>query len=154
MNRIFILVVLAITITSCRTTGYWRVFNISPETPEEKTYLESVWKTPLELKVTNEEAEVTWGRIQSFIGKYSTVKIQVATDYVIQTYNVEYEQFGYYVTKTPDVSDTTFSIRCVTEPTPPSLWEGYDYSKQAELNAHILAFYALTGELMTKFIKQ
>lgn len=134
---------------------YWETYLITPETPDEKNYLKNVLATPLEFSVKNEEAEIIWGRIQSFIGKYSSVKIQIATAYVIQTYNTEYEEFGYYVTKTTGLSATTFSIRCITEPTPEDLWTGgYDYSKQAELNGHILAYYALTNEVMPKFIKR
>jgi len=53
-------------------------------------YLKAVWSAPLDFTVPNREEEIVWGRIQSFIGKYSTVKIQVATDYVVQTYNTKY----------------------------------------------------------------
>lgn len=151
---IIILVLLSIINFYCRS-GYIKTFIIFPETQIEKDYIEKVWATPLEFRVPNNKEEIIWGRIQSFIGKYSSVKIQVATDYVVQTYNADYGQFGYYVTRTPDISETSFSIRCITNPKPEKLWSGeYDYSQQAELNAHILAHYALTNELMPKFIKQ
>lgn len=128
------------------------MFDIPPETPEEEEYLKLVWATPLDFLVPNEKAETTWARIQGFIGKYSTKKIQIATDYVVQTYNAEYEEFGYTATRTPDVTHNKFSVRCQTV-----LIKSFhkdDYSKQAELHGHILAFYAITGEVMPRFIKQ
>jgi hypothetical protein len=32
-------------------------------------------------------AETVWGRIQSFISKYSSMRIQISTEYTISTYN-------------------------------------------------------------------
>jgi len=149
------LLILFLSIISCATRYNLKIFQISPENQEEEDYLKEVWSTPLDFTVANKDSEIVWGKIQAFIAKYSSVKIQVATDYVVQTYNTEYGQFGYYVSRNPDVDETTFSIRCITEPEPEDPWDGgFDYSKQAELNAHILAYYALTNEIMTKFIKQ
>ena len=137
---------------SCASIEYDPQFNIPPENPEEEAYLRLVWATPLDFLVSNEKAETAWARIQGFIGKYSTMKIQVATGYVVQTYNAEYEQFGYTATKTPDVTHTKFSVRCQTILT--NSFTRTDYTKQAELHGHILAYYAITGEVMPRFIKQ
>jgi len=149
-QRCIFLCVLLFLFFSCYKVN--PLFDIPPETPEEEAYLENVWATPLDFLVPNEKAETVWARIQGFIGKYSTMKIQIATDYVVQTYNAEYEEFGYTATKTPDVTHTKFSVRCQTVLT--NSFSLTDYSKQTELHGHILAYYAITGEVIPRFIKQ
>jgi hypothetical protein len=109
---------------------------------EEMSYLERVMKTPLVFTVRNEKAEIVWGRIQSYIGKYSPLKIQVAEDYVVQTYD-SWVYVSYRATRTPGETETEFSIK---------RWsKSFDATDR---NAHILAYYALTGELMPRLIKR
>lgn len=151
-SAILLLYLSYLTWTSCTSIEYDPLFEIPPETPKEEEYLKLVWATPLDFLVSNEKAETAWARIQGFIGKYSTMKIQIATDYVVQTYNAEYEEFGYTATKTPDVTHTKFSVRCQTISI--RSFHKTDYSKQAELHGHILAYYAIKGDVMPKFIKQ
>jgi hypothetical protein len=103
----------------------------------EKGWLKKVMSTPLIFSVPNEKAEIVWGRIQSFIGTFSPLKIQVATDYVIQTYSGD---FAYSATRTPGETETMFSVICSVE----AGWFGN--ANKAELNSHILAYTALTGE--------
>jgi len=156
MKKALIFIIILLTPIGCARWGYLKIYQIPPETPEEEEYLQNVWETPIDFNISNKSELITWGRIQSWIGKYSTLKIQVATDFVVQTYGAEYGQFGYHATRTPDVTETRFSIRCLTIPKPEKeFWSvDYDYSKQADLNAHILAYFALTGEVNPRFIKQ
>lgn len=110
-------------------------------TREEADYVLAVKRFPLEFEITKDEADEAWGRAQSFIGKYSSMKLQTVTDYVIQTYNpgsTDYK-FGYYVTKTPLGDNTQFSIQCICN----NWFAGDDRNR----NAHILAWYIKTGEL-------
>ncbi len=81
----------------CATTSMLKL------TPEEQTYLEKAKAFPLEFTIAKSEADEAWGRAQSFIGRFSSMKLQTVTDFVIQTYNPGSGDvnFGYYVTKTP-----------------------------------------------------
>jgi hypothetical protein len=93
---------------------------------------------PLHFAIPNNEAELAWGRAQSYIGRFSSMKLQVATDYVIQTYNPESAwEFGYTATRTPGINHALFDVGCQTGGT-----LGAD---EAEQNAHIFAYYIKTG---------
>jgi hypothetical protein len=73
---------------------------------EEITYLERAWGTPLVFTAPKEEAEEIWGRIQSFIGRYSSTKIRIVTDYVIETYEpIGFFDYGYHAVRTPKGDD-------------------------------------------------
>jgi hypothetical protein len=77
------------------------------------------------------------------------MKLQVTTDYVIQTYNPNQNdagiEYGYDVTKTPSGADVQFDVQCSTN----NMFEG----GQAAQNAHILAYYMATGQLLTFAIR-
>jgi len=114
--------------------------------PEEQTYLGSALSFPLEFIISNNEADVAWGRTQSFIGKFSSMKLQMVTDYVIQTYNPRSgdTDFGYYVTKTPLGDKVQITVQCNT---------GNQFRlEDAKNNAHIFAYYIKTGALSPRLI--
>lgn len=73
----------------------------------------------------NALAGEAWGRAQVFVQKYSSMKIQTVSDYVIETYNTPNTRdvslsgincsFAYSFTRSPNRdSTTTFSIECRT----------------------------------------
>lgn len=132
MRRIAALGPLVFLGTSCVTLS-----------PEQKAYVDTVMRQPTTFRVSKAQAEETWGRGQSFIGQHSSMKIQVATDYVLQTYNPSDQSYGidygYYLTRTPAGEDVGFNVRCLTN----NMFAGGD----ANRNAHILAHYMVTGEL-------
>ena len=118
-------------------------------TPEEQAFLNKANAFPLEFIVSNEDAEMAWGRAQSFIGRFSSMRLQTITDYVIQTYNPSSSgvAYAYYVTKTPLGDSTQFNVTCNTG----NLFAMAD----AQSNAHILAYFMNTGELANpKVIKK
>jgi hypothetical protein len=117
-------------------------------TPEETAYLQAVMDSPLTFRVPRASAEDTWGRISAWIGRYSSMKIQTASDYIIETFNPGNwgAQFGYRVNRSPLEGEMEFSITCETNSS--------GEEKAATRNAHILAYYARTGEVMEKFIRR
>jgi hypothetical protein len=123
-------------LTGCATTSMLKL------TPEEQTYLEKAKAFPLEFTIPKSEADEAWGRAQSFIGRFSSMKLQTVTDFVIQTYNPGSGDvdFGYYVTKTPMGDKVQITVQCNTG----NMFAGAD----ANTNAHILAYYIKTGELV------
>lgn len=145
MNKVFLIFV-CFLLTGCAAFAIPKY--LTNPTPEESLYMEKVRDQPLEFEISESDVKTAWGRAQSFIGQYSSMKIQIATDYVIQTYNPTFDglnrSFGYYVTKTPMGDNAKISIRCLGEP--PNTFDGKPFPT-VELNAHILAHYIKTGEL-------
>lgn len=111
-------------------------------TPEQQAKLADVDKFPLEFRASKPESVDAWGRAQSFIGRFSSMQIQIATDYAIQTYVPPDTRlmYGYNVTKTPAGEDVSFEVQCFCGNI---LGTGH-----AVRNAHILAYYMKTGELV------
>lgn len=137
-----------LTLTGCGI-GIFAIPNyFTNPTPDERLYMEKVRAQPLEFEISEIEAKTAWGRAQSFIGQYSSMKLQIVTDYVIQTYNPTFDayrrNFGYYVTKTPIGNNVKISVQCLGEPPKTEYGEPFP---TIELNAHILAHYIKTGEL-------
>ncbi len=113
----------------------------TPVSPEIQAYDEIVRAQPRNFTIPTSEAEEAWSRAQQFIGTYSGYKIQVATDYVIQTYTGNSGvRYGYGVTRLLSGDTTTFDVKGFSSS---SLLDGH-----ARYNAHILAYYMRTGELM------
>ena len=109
---------------------------------KEIDYITRASQTPLEFSLPKEEAEDAWGRAQSFIGRYSSMRLHIVTDYVLETKSPQgatnFKQFGYYVVKTPGKESVSLKVLCVAA--------SVIYNKEARQNAHILAYYMMTGE--------
>ena len=97
--------------------------------------------TPLTFTVPKDKSDEAWGRVNSFIARYSTMKIQTASDYIIQTYNPtdKFNAYGYTANRMTKGDAVEISVDCVYVES---------YQKQAIRNAHLLAHYAATGELV------
>ena len=108
-----------------------------------------VKKNPLEIKIPSSDIVSAWGRAQSFIGRYSDMKLQSATDFIIETHTPTRLGYGYRVIKTPEM-DGSFSIKveCIKQRSIFSFQSGDD------LNALILAFYIKTGQLNPEAIEE
>ena len=87
-----------------------------------------------------------WGRAQSFIGRFSSMKVQSATKNIIQTYTPTGTRpsYGYNITKTPVEDGVAISVNCLSN----NMFE----NKEANQNAHVLAYYIKTGKLYPKYI--
>lgn len=124
----------------------------SKEPTSLQIYVERAMQMPLTFKVSREKEEEVWGRIQSFIAKYSSMKIQIATDYIIETHNptktIELNpKYGYKAIKTVVGNEVEFKVECFAGETDLGK-AGYKFNQmKADHNAHILACYALTGEI-------
>jgi hypothetical protein len=103
----------------------------------DPTYIDKVMKYPLTFSAPKEVADEAWGRINSFILKYSDAKIQVASNFIIQTQEPRLaSEFAYQASRIPHGDNVEFSVICWA----PAL------AKMAEINSHTLAYYAATGE--------
>lgn len=117
-------------------------------TPEEADYLARVNAQPLTFRVPAAQSNDAWGRIQSWIGRFSIyLKIKTVSDYVIETENPSLMGIwtAYSASRAPMGEQVEFTIRGWTS--------GLNSQDDAKQNGHILAYYAATGELIEKFIR-
>ena len=119
---------------------------------EEQVSLREAMDTPLDFAVPRERSIESWDRAREFIDRYSSMKLRSTTDSVLVSYdsptyspdpspgsrgsNLHY---GYNITRSRDPLGVRIKVQC----TPSSDLA----TKDAEQNAHIAAYYILTGYL-------
>lgn len=116
--------------------------------PKEQEYLDNAMNAELQFTLPPKEAKKAWKNIESFIKKYSSMKIKIADDNVIETLQptAGMTRYGYRATKKQVGVEEEIAVACTY---------GNIYNReQANKNAHILAYYAQTGELMPKLIER
>jgi len=139
MNRITIVVLIAsVFLFSCAAQA--------PFTQQETAFAQKANNYPTTFSLPNDKAEEAWARAQLFIAQYSNMKIQIATQYVLQTYNPvgAVPIYGYNITRTPAQNETRFTVQCMHS----NMWSG----KEAQQNASMLSYYMATGELELRFV--
>lgn len=139
---------LILFISACATT-----VKTNSLTPEEKVYVSKVLKTEAQFEVGKEKAEEMWSRGFKFVQANSTVRIQSASDYHLQTYNPAILQnetgaIGYNLYKQIDGDKVKISIQCVYSS---GIWFKYTESV-CKNNEKVLSHYMQTGEIMQKFV--
>lgn len=109
---------------------------------QEKGELAQAMYCPLIFDVSKAEADDAWGRAQTFVARFSTMKIQTATDYVLQTYNPAGSgiNYGYSISRTPMGENMEMEVQC--------LCDNPFVGKDRDINAHIAAYYIRTGVLV------
>jgi hypothetical protein len=115
--------------------------------PEANVYLSRVMAAPLTFTVPKDKSDEAWARVNSFIAKYSTMKIQTASEYIIETYNPidNFHAYGYTANRMTKGNEVEISVT--------GTWY-WGQKKTATRNAHILALYAVTGELDESLISR
>jgi hypothetical protein len=123
--------------------------------PEGKVLIAEIMAQPLEFTLPKSESDEAWARATHFISKYSSMKMQTASDFLLSTYNpLDVGDFGYEVTRMPHTirsSDftsiqsvdviqevVTFNVTC--------MYRGDVFSDEATENAHAAAYYIATGK--------
>jgi len=120
----------------------------TPDTPEEKAWLDNVMNSPFEFNVPGDQEKVAWSRAQTWISDYSGVPTKIISDSVIETEVPGGGNLGYKVTKTQK-PDGSFSIKVSSvvqsESALTALLGGT--AQDSKVNLHILANYIKTGDL-------
>jgi len=138
-SKIFITVLVCLVFMACLSANVFRKLTV-----EEEGYLSEVMSHPLTFIVPIEDSDHCWGGVQSFIGKYSSMKIRIVTDNVIETYDPLSNCFAYKAIRTELRNGTEFIISC----------RDNTVSKYATQNAHILAYYLTTGKIIPRLIRK
>jgi hypothetical protein len=110
----------------------------------------------LTFEVPKADAIDAWGRAQTFVAQHSTMKIQLLSDYVIETYNPVFDpqtdagfgtmimKYGYTITRNALGDKMRFSVECKGTP---SGYGAKQIAATADRNAHLAAHFIKTGEL-------
>jgi hypothetical protein len=117
-------------------------------TKSEKGFQRVALSHPTTFSLPKAEADAAWGRAQSFVGRHSNMKLQIATDYVLQTYNPTGSAvlFGYDCSRSPMGDSVTFTVTGTY---------GNMFSRESAVeNAHYLAYYIATGKEMPSLINK
>ena len=122
-------------------------------TPEQQEYVAAVRAVELNennragVVVSEADAKTAWERTQVFISKYSSMKIQTATDVLVETYNAnELGEYAYKATRLTVSEGTEVEVWCVS-----GSWLN---AGNAKMNTRILAHYVATDELMPEFVNK
>lgn len=148
MKKTLILLAVLTLGAACSFLNYDRLPPAS--TPEARDYLAKAMNTPLDFSVPAEKSDEVWDRIRTFISEYASLKIRTASDSVIETYSPTnmFRIYGYKAVRKIIDGQARFAVFC----------SGGDASqwvvKTTARNGHILAYYALTGELRPELVKR
>jgi hypothetical protein len=116
---------------------------------QEQKYAVAIMAHPLEFTVPLSDDQEVWGRAQYFLNKYGDMKVQVATDFMVETYNpISGGDCGYSVNRLPSKTGVTFTVNANYKAA--SMLE--DALSRATQNAHVLAYFMKTGEVRPNFI--
>jgi len=141
--KVLVVAMAVVVLAACAATQYVKPAYSS----EQQAYVDSIMGRPLELNIEKAKVGDAWGRAQAFVSKYSDMKLQIATDYSIQTVDsYRIFMFGYSVTKTPTKDGFTITVDCNSANSLSGSTRDW-LLKDMNLNAHILAYYIETGEL-------
>lgn len=145
-----LLLFLAGALVSCSSTS--EVFQLSAD---EQASMQTAMAQPLSFVVPREHAIDSWDRAQDFVNRYSTMKLHSGTDSLVTTYEqpptdpnalqtASTIRFGYSVGRSRDPDGVRYRVQCT--PSNPS------GSKDADQNAHLAAYYILTGTVCDRCI--
>ena len=142
MLKRVLLTTISLMFFSCATT--------KTLTPYQQSQYEKIRYQPTTVSVPNDRFQEAWGRAQSFLARYSSMKMQTVTDYVLDTYNPlknstgttnMFVAYGYSVSRMLSGGGTNLiSVKCVSN--------NMFANEYAKRNAQILAHYIETGELI------
>lgn len=149
MKKFFILAIVVCLGAACISDP-----DLKPMPNVDNSYLVNVMDTPLTFLIPKDKAEDAWSRIHLFIAKYATLKIHTSTQDSIETSTPQgmsatdmtfgTVQFSYSAARLQKGAQFEVSVLC----------DSPNMKNAAARNAHILAYYALTGELIEKHIRR
>lgn len=132
-------------LSSCATT-----VDVASLGPEDQAYASKVNSMSNAFEVDKARSEEVWSRGNSFISRFSGMKIRIANESRVETFDpnsAEFGTIGYELTKELTGNSVKFNIRCIHK----SLNAKYT-EDVCRNNEKVMAHYMLTGELKENFI--
>jgi hypothetical protein len=153
MLKKILLTSLALSASGCVLHGI--IPTNEPMTNADREYLQKIADQSLRFEIPKAEADAAWGRAQTFVAKHSSMKIQTASDFVIQTYNPIFEPapippslgsvtYGYNISRNAIGDKFVFDVECTRVR---HAMKDKEIAATADRNARILAHYIITGEM-------
>lgn len=82
-------------------------------TSDQRAYLETLISTPSEFVVPKSRTEECRGKAQTWLARYTKMKPQIITEYIVVTYNgVAEGDYSYVVTFEPRGDSTLIAVSC------------------------------------------
>ena len=115
------------------------------QSPEEQAYLNAATAQPTTFTISSAESQAAWERALKWLEDHATMGIKSKSETMIATFDPPTtstthtrNEYGYTVTRQPAGSSYTVTVTCVGND--PSI------KPQAEQNAHLLAYFIVTGK--------
>lgn len=132
-------------LSACATT-----YTMDKLTPEEQAYLAKVNATSPTFEVEKAKSDEAWSRGNSFINRFSGMRIQSSNDYLVSTYDPNASDsgtIGYTLMKELQGNKVKFTITCQSQAL------NFKYTPDVcRTNEKLMARYMATGELNEKFV--
>lgn len=85
-----------------------------PLTAEEQGGLDTALATGSRVEIPKAQSEDAWGRANVWVSQNASMKIQVSSNFIVETYNPrEFAQFGYSVSRSPGKDTDVIEVRCM-----------------------------------------
>lgn len=106
---------------------------------------------PLQFTLPASVSNEAWGRANKFVSEYGSMKLQLASDYLLQTYSpLGVDHYGYTIVRAPQGDSVEFTVTCV----PPDQARDFAYRlESAASNARVAACYIATGRLYPTLVE-
>lgn len=132
-------------LAGCATTYKMESLN-----PDEQAYVSKISSASPSFEVDKAKSEEVWSRGNSFINKYSGMKIQSSNEFHVSTYDPNASDvgtIGYELTKELNGTKVKFSIKCLTK------FMNAKYTPEVcANNEKVMSHYMQTGEINEKFV--
>ena len=107
--------------------------------PQQQEQLDKAMAQPLHFDIPASESTAAWGRAQDYLARYSRLKLQTATNDLLETYNpTDYGEVGYKINRIEGHVSTQFTVDAYTADS--------NVATLARRDAHLLAYYIAVGE--------
>jgi hypothetical protein len=138
MYKTLSVIIMALAVAACAAPR-------QAQSPAEQAYLDAATAQPTTFSISSAEATAAWERAVKWLEDHATMSIKTKTETMIATLDPptssttgSRNEYGYTVTRQPAGSSYTVTVTCVGND--PSI------KPQAEQNAHLLAYFILTGK--------
>jgi hypothetical protein len=138
MYNTLTVIIMALAVAACAAPR-------QAQSAEEQAYLDAAKAQPTTFSVSSTESSGAWERAVKWLEEHATMSIKSKSETMIATLDPpttgtthSRNEYGYTVTRQPAGSSYTVTVTCVGND--PSI------KPQAEQNAHLLAYFILTGK--------
>jgi hypothetical protein len=132
-------------LSACATT-----YTLDKLTPDEQGYMTKVNNASPTFEMEKAKSDEAWSRGNSFISRFSGMRVQSSNEYLVSTYDPNASDngtIGYTLMKELNGNKVKFTITCQTKAL------NFKFTPDVcRNNEKVMAHYMATGELNEKFV--